>query len=328
MEIEDKSATIEPLSPDIKSIQPGGGVCMRIELAWGHCRRWYLKAFRRRYLADMLSKREGAINACPHEVLDPRDVKFYRNQGGYYWSAENDPFGWRDRLPFARAGLAELLILGGSMFVLTVTLALVFWPLAIGSALIGLSIVWFFRNPQRTIPSESGVVVSPADGHIACVEDVDDEFIGKPAVLIGIFLSVFDVHINRASMDATVVGLRYRHGKFLNALRPESARENERMEVRLEQNSFPHRRYIMRQIAGAIARRIVCWIAPGDSVERGEQFGMIKLGSRTELIIPKEEGLEILVSIGQKVIAGTTVVAKYSSTGDMPFVRRAPAEGS
>ncbi|HUG67736.1 MAG TPA: phosphatidylserine decarboxylase family protein [Pirellulaceae bacterium] len=328
MAIEDKSATIETLPPEIKSIQPGGGVCMRIELAWGHFRRWYLKAFRRRYLADMLATREGAINTCPHEVLDPRDVKFYRNQGGYYWSAENDPFGWRDRLPFARAGLAELMILGGSMFVLTVTLALVFWPLAIGSALIGLSIVWFFRDPRRIIPSESGAVVSPADGHIACVEDVDDEFIGKPAVLIGIFLSVFDVHINRASMDATVVGLRYRHGKFLNALRPESARENERMEVRLEQNSFPHRRYIVRQIAGAIARRIVCWIAPGDSVERGEQFGMIKLGSRTELIIPKEEGLEILVSIGQKVIAGTTVVAKYSSTGDMPFAGRATAEGS
>ena len=291
---------------------------MEIELAWGYWRRWYLKTFRPRYVASMLAKRKGLTNACPHEVLDPRDVKFYRNQGGYCWSSENDPYCWRDRLPFARAGLAELIILGGSMFVLTVILALVFWPLAIASALAGMSIVWFFRDPTRIIPSEPGAVVSPADGHISCVEEVADEFIGRPAVLIGIFLSVFDVHINRASMVATVVGLRYRRGKFLNALRPESARENERMEIRLEQNSFPYRRFVIRQIAGAIARRIVCWVTPGDSVRRGEQFGMIKLGSRTELIIPKEAGLEILISLGQKVKAGTTVLAAYSSDGEMP----------
>jgi phosphatidylserine decarboxylase len=266
----------------------------------------------------MLAKREGSANACPHEVLDPRDVKFYRNQGGYCWSAENDPFRWRDRLPFTRVGLAELMILGGSMFVLTVVLALVLWPLAVVSALAALSIVWFFRNPTRVIPDEPGAVVSPADGHIACVEEVDDEFVGKPAVLVGIFLSVFDVHVNRASMDATVVGLRYRRGKFLNALRPESARENERMEVRLEQNSFPYRRFVVRQIAGAIARRIVCWVAPGDVVERGGPFGMIKLGSRTELIIPKEAGLEILVAVGQKVKAGSTVLAKYSPSAELP----------
>ncbi len=325
---EDVVASLESLPPEIKSIQPGGGVCMRVELAWGHWRRWYLKTFRRRYVADMLAKREGTFNACPHEVLDPRDVKFYRNQGGYFWSPENDPFRWRDRLPFARAGLAELMILGGAAIVLTVALGLVFWPLAIGPALVGLSIIWFFRNPRRIIPSEPGTVVSPADGHISSIEDVDDEFIGRPAVLVGIFLSIFDVHINRSSMDATVVGLQYRHGKFLNALRPESARENERMEVRLVENNFPYRRFIVRQIAGAIARRIVCWVAPGDSVERGEQFGMIKLGSRTELLIPKEEGLEILVSLGQKVIAGTTVVAKYSSNIEMPDAEKATAEVS
>jgi len=290
---------------------------MRIELAWGYWRRWYLKTFRPRYVASMLAKRKGLTNACPHEVLDPRDVKFYRNKGGYYWSKENDPFCWRDRLPLARAGLAELVLLGGSMFVSTLVFAFVLWPLAIAPALVGLSIVWFFRDPTRIIPDEPGAVVSPADGRIVSVEVITDEFIGRPAMLIGIFLSVFDVHINRAPMDATVVGLRYRRGKFLNALRPESARENERMEVHLEQNCFPYRRLVVRQIAGAIARRIVCWVAPGDSVERGDAFGMIKLGSRTELIIPDESGLATLVSIGQKVKAGTTVLAKYSSTVGM-----------
>lgn len=300
---------------------------MRIELAWGYWRRWYLKTFRRRYVADMLAKREGSVNGCPHEVLDPRDVKFYRNQGGYYWSAENDPFGWRDRLPFTRAGLAELIILGGSMLVLTVVLAIFVWPLAIVPALVGMSIVWFFRDPTRSIPEEPGAVVSPADGHIACVEEVDDEFIGEPAMLIGIFLSIFDVHVNRASMGATVVGVQYRRGKFLNALRPESARENERMEVRFEEGDFPHRRFIVRQIAGAIARRIVCWVAPGDTIERGGQFGMIKLGSRTELIIPKEAGLEILVSVGQKVNAGSTVLAKYIPAGETASSEKAADQG-
>ena len=318
MVLEDVSARVETLPSEIKSIQPGGGTCMNIELAWGYWRRWYLKTFRRRYLADMLAKREGSSNVCPHEVLDPRDIKFYRNQGGYYWSPENDPFCWRDRLPFARAGLAELILMGGSMLVLTVVFAVVFWPLAIASALAGLGIVWFFRNPTRVIPTKPGTVVSPADGHISCVEEVTDEFIGRPAVLIGIFLSVFDVHINRASMDATVVGLEYRRGKFLNALRPESARENERMEVRLEERSPPHRRFVVRQIAGAIARRIVCWVKPGDALGRGDQFGMIKLGSRTELILPKEAGLEILVTVGQKVAAGTTVLAEYSTADEIP----------
>ena len=135
---------------------------------------------------------------------------------------------------------------------------------------------------------------------------------GRPAVLIGIFLSIFDVHINRMPMDAKVVGLRYRRGKFLNALRPESARENEQMEIRLIRNSAPHYPIIVRQIAGAIARRIVCWVGPGETLNRGDQFGMIKLGSRTELIVPKEDGLEILVSMGQKVEAGSTILAQYS----------------
>src|SRR5208283_3843674 len=96
---------VEPLDPQVASIQPGGGVCMRIELAWGRLRRRYLKIFRRGYLARMEATREGVANRCPHEVLDPRDLKFYRNQGGYYWEPEDDPFRWREHLPFVREGL-------------------------------------------------------------------------------------------------------------------------------------------------------------------------------------------------------------------------------
>lgn len=314
-EISKGEALVEPLPAEITSIQPGGGLCMKLELAWGVWRRWYLKTFRPRFVARMLAKRQGTAGGCPHEAIDPRDVKFFRNQGGYFWAPADDPFDWRNRLPFARAGLAELVILGGSMFLLAAVSAIVFWPLAIGFALAGIGIVWFFRDPERKIPTAPGAVVSPADGRIVAVEEVDDEFIGGQAVLIGIFLSVFNVHINRAPVDARVVGLRYCRGKFLNALRPESARENERMEIRFEQTSPAGRRLVVRQIAGAIARRIVCWAAPGEVASRGERFGMIKLGSRTELVIPREPGLEILVSPGQKVCAGSTELARYSSGG-------------
>ena len=261
----------------------------------------------------MLETRQGEANACPHEVLDPRDVKFFRNQGGYYWAAADDPFDWRNRLPFARVGLAELILLGGLLLLFTAVFALVFWPLAIGFALAGLGVVWFFRDPERKIPGEPGAVVSPADGRIVAVEEVVDESVGGEAVLIGIFLSIFNVHLNRAPVEARVVGLRYRRGKFLNAVRPASARENERMEVLFEQIGFRGRRMVVRQIAGAIARRIVCWIAPGEVAGRGERFGMIKLGSRTELVLPREEGLEILVSAGQKVKAGSSILARYSA---------------
>jgi phosphatidylserine decarboxylase len=138
-----------------------------------------------------------------------------------------------------------------------------------------------------------------------------DAFVGGPVVVIGIFLSVFNVHLNRSPLAGCVVGLTYHRGRFLNALRPASARENEQMSVRLEENVPPYRRVIVRQIAGAIARRIVCWVAPGNVLERGERFGMIKLGSRTELVLPREPGLEILVHMGDRVQAGSTIIAQY-----------------
>ena len=177
---------------------------------------------------------------------------------------------------------------------LTLIAAWVYWPVSFVPAALGLFVVSFFRNPRRTIPGDPGLVVAPADGKVVAVEELPhDDYIGGRAVLIGIFLSVFNVHINRSPVAARVVGLTYRRGKFLNALRPESAQENEQMAVRLEENDPPHRRMIVRQIAGAIARRIVCWVAPGEDLDRGGQFGMIKLGSRTELVLPWEPGLQV-----------------------------------
>jgi phosphatidylserine decarboxylase len=304
--------TLEPLDPQLTSIQPGGGICLRIELAWGHVRRALLKTLRPGYVRRMASLRRGERNPCPHEVLDPRDLKFYRNQGGYHWDAADDPFTWRDSLPLVRVGLAEAILLAGGCFAVAAVAGWFFWWLALAPAVIGLLILWFFRNPRRMAPAGAGLVVAPADGLVVAITELPHEpFLGGPAVEIGIFLSVFDVHINRVPVAARVIGLTYRRGKFLNALLPASARENERLSVRLEENEPPHRRFIVRQIAGAIARRIVCWLKPGDELARGEVLGMIKLGSRTELVLPREAGLEVLVKKGQRVWAGTSVLARY-----------------
>ncbi len=319
---------LEPMDPQLTSVQPGGGVVIKLELAWGRLRRRYLKTFRRRYVERMRQLRRGSVNGCPHEVLDSRDLKFYRNQPGYSWEPADDGFRWRERLPFARDGLAELFVFSALTFLPAAGLArlilsselggfveAVGWLIVATLTVVGALIVWFFRNPNRVIPTGQGVVVSPADGTVAAIEEIEhDDFIGGPAVLIGIFLSIFNVHINRMPIAARVIGLRYRKGKYLNALRPESARENEQLAVRIESSDSPHRRMIVRQIAGAIARRIVCAIKPGDELAAGARFGMIKLGSRTELVLPREPGLSIKVEIGEKVRAGATAVAEFAPT--------------
>ncbi len=319
-----------PLDPQISSIQPGGGVCMRLELAWGYVRRAILKRCFPGYVQRMAACRQGDRNPCPFEVLDPRDVKFYRNQGGYHWRTADDPFAWREHLPFARSGLTELWLLSGSFFLATLLLGWLTtrvaspWNSLLGLLTLGAlfcsgAIVWFFRNPRRTPPGGAATVVSPADGTIVLIEELPhDDHVGGPAILIGIFLSIFNVHINRLPLDGRVVELRYRRGKFLNALKPASARENEQLAVRFQQPHAPHRRFEVRQIAGAIARRIVCWVAPDEVLDRGAQFGMIKLGSRTELILPREQGLEIVTRLGEKVRAGESVLVRYRETGVAP----------
>ncbi|WP_240928161.1 phosphatidylserine decarboxylase family protein [Thalassoroseus pseudoceratinae] len=318
-------AEIEPMDPQLRTIQPGGGVIIQLEQAWGKLRRVYLRTFRKGYVSRMESLRKGETNPCPHPVLDPRDLKYYQNQPGYHWDRTDDPFTWRDRIPFARVGLAELLVFsliffglaGGLAWWITATSLttleqVVGWLLVATFTVIGGLIVWFFRDPDRKVPQDPGLVVSPADGLVVAIDEIPhDDYIGGPAIMVGIFLSIFNVHMNRSPVDANVIALRYRKGKYLNALRPESARENEQLAVRLEEKAAPHRRMIVRQITGAIARRIVCWLKPGDELGRGERFGMIKLGSRTELVIPADSNLTIRTKIGEKVKAGRSILAEY-----------------
>jgi phosphatidylserine decarboxylase len=306
-------ATPQPLPENIRSAQPGGGCCYRLEMAWGRWRRGWLKRFRPRYLQWMADRRRGSDAGAPHAILDPRDLKFCRNRCACDWAAADNPFHWRERIPFACWGRAELLILGLPLLAAAILTAIFFWYLAwIPVVFLGF-IIHFFRDPPRTISDEPGIILSPADGTVTDVTLLPhDEYLGGPAVRIGMFLSIFNVHINRAPVESRVIELRYHPGKFLNAMLPESSVDNENMWIALEEERPPHRQLIVRQISGKIARRIVCALRPGEAVPRGHKFGMIKFGSRTELILPASKDLQITTSIGQKVRAGNSILARWN----------------
>ena len=318
VENESPAADVPPLPapmPDnIRGIQPGGGTIQSLELAWGRLRRALLKKLRPAYVRRMASRLHGDSSTCPVEVIDSRDLKYFRNVCDCWFESEDDRFRWRDRLPFARAGFAELMLFGGGALIVTIALALgvagsAWWSVLPASGVA--FVTYFFRDPERTIPAEPGVVVSPADGKIVDISEIDDApHVGEPALRIGIFLSVFNCHVNRAALAGSVCRLEYLPGKFINALYERSAEENERMVIDLVETAPPYRKYVIRQIAGAIARRIVCELRPGQEVETGERIGMIKFGSRTELLLPKE-GLETLVKVGDKVYGGATRLGRY-----------------
>lgn len=321
--LDRKESECDAMDPRIRSIQPGGGFVFRLEYAWGFVRRWCLNYFFPTYVRRMRDCRLGEPGDVPHEIIDPRDLKLIRNQTSCTWAPGDDPFRWRDRLPFVRAGLAEWMFFSILFWGLAAFLGWcgctpgmhlgwksLFLFLAMGSAIAALGTAWFFRNPRRVAPREPGTIVAPADGTVVSIEHIQHDDLGGSALEIGIFLSVFNVHVNRMPDHARIVRLDYCPGKFLNALRPESARENEQMVVHMVQSEPPHGRMLVRQIAGAIARRIVCQVRPGDNLARGEPFGMIKLGSRTVLAIAADEGWQLNVQVGDKVQAGTTVLAR------------------
>ena len=180
------------------------------------------------------------------------------------------------------------------------------------SVVLFLAIAAFFRNPSRRIPANPLLIISPADGTIKDIVEVEDfnlpPFDGK-AVRIGIFLSVFNVHVNRASADMTVENVSYREGEYLDARDENAVQRNEAMTISgtavVEDQTFP---IAIRQISGAIARRIVCPVKAGQKLKKGEIYGMIKFGSRTELYLPVGRA-ELNVKVGDKVQGGSSVLA-------------------
>lgn len=312
----------KPLPENIRSVQPGGGVCYSIEQAWGRGRRWFLKSFRPGYVADMQAKMLGDAEGAPHEILDPRDLKYCSNLCTAHWLPEDDPFAWRDNLPLVRWGLAEVQLMGWPSVALIGLLCWLGQPwswFSVVPAVFLALVLYFFRDPARVIPQEEDAIVSPADGTIVEVAELEHyDFFEGPAVRVSIFLSIFNAHINRAPRAAQVVDMHYKPGEFLDARNPESAIRNEFMWIGFEEPSEPARRLAVRAISGLCARRIVCVLRPGAQVKRGEKFGMIKLGSRTELILPRDE-VTVGVQVGDKVQAGSSVLARYRDSDFPPL---------
>ncbi len=164
----------------------------------------------------------------------------------------------------------------------------------------------FFRDPARVVPQEADMAVAPADGKVIKVETMIDPITQEERTAVCIFMNVFNVHVNRVPVAGTVQAMCYWPGKFFNASLDKASKDNERNAVQIvDTNGLS---WTVVQIAGLIARRIVCWTEKGDSLERGQRFGLIKFGSRVDLYLPRE--FEPKVSAGEKVLAGQTVIAQ------------------
>jgi phosphatidylserine decarboxylase len=205
------------------------------------------------------------------------------------------------KLPIAREGWPFIAVPGAIALGLALLgrrrLALPFAAAAMASA-------GFYRDPERAIPTVAGGLLSPADGRVLSVEDAVDPFVG-PSVRVAIFLSPLDVHINRSPLDAVVTATVYTPGGFAAAYDP-SAEGNERCAIRLQGS---HARVTVVQIAGVVARRIVCRVGSGDKLLAGDRLGMIRFGSRTDCYMPR--GTEITVRVGERVTGGTTVIGVH-----------------
>jgi len=230
------------------------------------------------------------------------------------------------RIPLTKYGLPQVVVFP-AIVLIAMVIALLAWPKSLSvwgiisaETIFAVVLVWilsFFRDPERLVPAEKNLLLSPADGRITDIEIVEEDgFIGGTALRIGIFLSIFDVHINRSPCDVKVERIAYKKGKYKNAMNPESGRVNESNDLGLIRTDSPNDRLIVRQISGAIARRIVCAIRQGQELTGGERFGMIKFGSRTELYVPAREGVKCLVKVGDKVKAGLSALVRYEKCPD------------
>jgi phosphatidylserine decarboxylase len=187
------------------------------------------------------------------------------------------------------------------------------WPVGVVLALVWLGGLAFFRDPERATPGDDDVLVAPADGKVVEVVRLEDDAdIGGPATRIGIFLSIFDVHVNRSPCSGVVRDIRYRSGDFLDARNPDSGRLNEANTVVIDPDDAHLGPIVVRQIAGLVARRIVCSLKVGDRVEAGQRIGMIKFGSRTELIVPGHNKYQPSIEVGDKAYGAFTVLARRS----------------
>jgi phosphatidylserine decarboxylase len=196
------------------------------------------------------------------------------------------------------------------IFVILVLLAVVAWFVSGWLSLLFMVLffctVAFFRDPNRRVPPDPLVIVAAADGTVTDIAELDEnEVLKRKTRRVGIFLSIFDVHTNRAPIDGRVIYRQHREGLCLDARRPECSEKNESMTWALEN---PRVAIVIRQLTGAIARRIVAWAEIGDELKKGQRFGMIRFGSRTEVYLPL--AATVLVKVGDHVLGGSTIIAQ------------------
>ncbi|AET68882.1 phosphatidylserine decarboxylase precursor-related protein [Desulfosporosinus orientis DSM 765] len=206
--------------------------------------------------------------------------------------------------PISRDGWSYLAILAALSVI-----AYWVWPwLIILPGILFLFVLFFFRNPERQIPKDELTLVSPADGVVMDVERVyEDQFFNGESIRVRIFLSIFNVHVNRSPMAGEVVFRAYRPGKMIPAFKSHASELNEKNYVGIKNR---HMQILVTQVTGFIARRIVCWVDKGHVLTKGERFGLIKFGSCTEIFLPTN--VEIMVSPGDKVRGGLSVVGRVS----------------
>jgi phosphatidylserine decarboxylase len=209
------------------------------------------------------------------------------------------------RVPLAREGYP---LMGGATLV-TVALFVLGWTIPGGAALaLTIFIVSFFRDPERTPPTEPGLIVSPADGRVIKVARMrDDRFLNGDATLVSIFMSPLNVHVNRAPATGRVLDIRYNPGKYFRAFADKASLDNEQNAVLMEDEQG--RRLCVVQIAGFLARRIVCYLRAGMPIERGHRYGMIMFGSRADIYLPP--AAHVRVNVGDRARGGLTVIAEW-----------------
>ena len=215
------------------------------------------------------------------------------------------------RIPLTPHGLRELALFGGCLLALTVGGWFLHPWAALPPLLLTVFVFSFFRDPERKPVGGPEVAVAPADGRVTDIEVVDEpDVIGGRALRIGIFLSVFNVHVNRVPLDGKVRLLRFQRGAFHDARSAACKEENESNLVGFDGPRGP---FAVRQVTGLVARRIICTLHEGDEVARGQRMGMIKFGSRTELFVPADAKVKVEVEVGQKVRGALSALLRYES---------------
>ncbi|MEO5368226.1 MAG: phosphatidylserine decarboxylase [Magnetococcus sp. WYHC-3] len=208
-------------------------------------------------------------------------------------------------LPVAPAGWPPIALFVAVALLGTALLPSPLWSLPLW--VLALWCVWFFRDPPRQTPADPGLIIAPADGRVIVIDECSDPVSQAPVRKVSIFMNVFNVHVNRAPESGQVLGVERHDGCFFNAALDKASLENERVTVHMQTSSG--RRLTFVQVAGLVARRIVCPLQPGDVLTRGERFGLIRFGSRVDVYLPREA--QVRVTLGQQTRAGETVLAQW-----------------